>query len=81
MPTWQVRPSQSATLDAGPTLERLLAAASASGEIHQDVDAAEFLGAVANLCHGGAPAAPEGSGQAERMVRLLLAGLRTEDIV
>jgi AcrR family transcriptional regulator len=59
-----------------PTLERLLDAARASGDIIEQVDAAEFLGAVANLCHGAGPGASEDSGRAERMVRLLLAGLR-----
>jgi AcrR family transcriptional regulator len=59
-----------------PTLGRLLAAAAAAGAIEQEVDPSEFLSAVANLCHGGGPAA-EGSEFAERMVRLLLAGLRT----
>lgn len=58
-----------------PTLERLLAAARSAGDIEQDVDAAELLGAVANLCHG---AGPKGgvSPRADRMVRILLAGLR-----
>ncbi|GAB3586592.1 TetR/AcrR family transcriptional regulator [Leifsonia lichenia] len=60
-----------------PTLARLLAAATASGDVLQRVEPAEFLGAVANLCHGAGPASTSGSGQAERMVRLLLAGLRT----
>jgi len=63
-----------------PTLERLLVAATEAGEITQDVQAAEFLGAVANLCHGGGPTATGNSGYAERMVRLLLAGLRTADV-
>jgi AcrR family transcriptional regulator len=63
-----------------PTLERLLSAATESGDISNDVDATEFLGAVANLCHGGGPSGSERSGQAERMVRLLLAGLRTNDL-
>jgi AcrR family transcriptional regulator len=58
-----------------PTLERLLAAAAAVGAIEQEVDASEFLGAVANLCHGGGRG-PQGREHAERMVRLLLAGLR-----
>jgi AcrR family transcriptional regulator len=59
-----------------PTLDRLLIAASESGAITQHVEATEFLGAVANLCHGvGAPVA-ESQGYSERMVRLLLAGLR-----
>jgi AcrR family transcriptional regulator len=62
-----------------PTFERLRVAATDSGEISQDVDASEFLGAVANLCHGGGPADTEIPGRAERMVRLLLAGLRTEE--
>ena len=56
-----------------PTLQRLLAAAKRSGDVVQDVDAAEFLGAVANLCHADERT---GSGRPERMVRLLLAGLR-----
>jgi len=58
-----------------PTLDRLLAAARAAGDIEQEVDAAELLGAVANLCHG---AGPKGgvSPRADRMVRILLAGLR-----
>lgn len=50
-----------------PTLERLLAAATRSGDVRRDVDASELLGAVATLCHGAG---------AERMVALLLAGLR-----
>lgn len=50
-----------------PTLERLLAAAVRSGEVRQDVDARDLLAAVANLCHGTG---------AERMVALLVAGLR-----
>ncbi|GLJ75284.1 TetR family transcriptional regulator [Leifsonia poae] len=62
-----------------PTLQRLLAAATESGDIVQDVEATEFLGAVANLCHGGGPSG-ENPGQAERMVRLLLAGLRATDV-
>ncbi|MFK3672012.1 TetR/AcrR family transcriptional regulator [Leifsonia aquatica] len=59
-----------------PTLERLLAAATASGDVVQEVDPYELLGAVANLCHGGGPAGTAASPRAERMVRLLLAGLR-----
>lgn len=64
-----------------PTLERLLAAATASGDVVQQVDASEFLGAVANLCHGGGPSATATATtpRAERMVRLLLAGLRTAE--
>jgi AcrR family transcriptional regulator len=52
-----------------PTFERLADAARAAGEPLREVDPAEFLAAVADLCHGGA--------RAERMVALLLAGLRT----
>lgn len=59
-----------------PALERLLGVAASSGAITQHVEAAEFLGAVANLCHGAGPAA-EKPRHADRMVRLLLAGLRT----
>jgi AcrR family transcriptional regulator len=59
-----------------PTCGRLLARAADSGSISQNVDPADFLGAVADLCHGGGPAGA-GSARAERMVRLLLAGLRT----
>ena len=58
-----------------PTLERLCNSAIAAGAITQPVEATEFLGAVANLCHGAGPS-EQGSGSAERMVRLLLAGLR-----
>jgi AcrR family transcriptional regulator len=59
-----------------PTLGRMLDAAKRSGDVVRDVDPAEFLGAVANLCHAGDPA---GSGRPERMVRLLLAGLRSAE--
>jgi AcrR family transcriptional regulator len=59
-----------------PTLSRLLVAATETGEVGADVDASEFLGAVANLCHAAGPAGTESTGQAERMVLLLLAGLR-----
>lgn len=59
-----------------PTLGRLLAAAASAGAIEQEVDPSELLSAVANLCHAGGPST-EGSESAGRMVRLLLAGLRT----
>jgi AcrR family transcriptional regulator len=59
-----------------PTLGRMLDAAKRSGDVVTDVDPAEFLGAVANLCHAGDPS---GSGRPERMVRLLLAGLRSAE--
>lgn len=58
-----------------PTLDRLLDAAVESGDVTVRVEADEFLGAVANLCHGTGPVA-QASGREERMVRLLLAGLR-----
>lgn len=58
-----------------PTLERLLATARAAGATVQEVEASEFLAAVANLCHADGPGA-QSPGQPERMVRLLLAGLR-----
>jgi AcrR family transcriptional regulator len=61
-----------------PTLAGLLAAARESGDIVQDVDAGEFLGAVADLCHGVRPDSTA-SGRAERMVGLLLAGLRSAE--
>jgi AcrR family transcriptional regulator len=61
-----------------PTLERLLESARRSGVRIQDVDAGEFLGAVANLCHG-AEQHGRSPAHAERMVRLLLAGLRASD--
>jgi AcrR family transcriptional regulator len=65
-----------------PTMGRLLDAARAAGEQLEDVDPGEFLGAVANLCHGAGPGHADdtpASGRAERMVRLLLAGLRTSE--
>jgi AcrR family transcriptional regulator len=58
-----------------PTLGRLIDSARSSGVAIRDVEPEEFLAAVANLCHGAGPHAA-GSAQAERMVRLLLAGLR-----
>lgn len=58
-----------------PPLERLLAAARSAGDIAQDVDPTELLGAVANLCHGAGPGGTI-PGRADRMVRILLAGLR-----
>ncbi|MCU1473679.1 TetR/AcrR family transcriptional regulator [Amnibacterium sp.] len=62
-----------------PTLERLLVAATRADAITQDVEATELLGAVANLCHGGGPD-PRSAEHAERMVRLLLAGLRAPQL-
>ncbi len=54
-----------------PAFSNLLEAARAAGERIAPVDPEEFLGAVADLCHSRA-----GTDRAERMVRLLLAGLR-----
>jgi AcrR family transcriptional regulator len=56
-----------------PAIRTLLEAAAAAGEVRADVDADDLLGAVASLCisaHNG------GSGRAERMVALLVDGLR-----
>ena len=58
-----------------PTMKRLMAAATSEGAIAQEVDPGDFLGAVANLCHSAGPG-EQSSAHAERMVRLLLAGLR-----
>ncbi|WP_378144850.1 hypothetical protein ACFJGV_15335 [Cnuibacter sp. UC19_7] len=59
-----------------PTFARLAAAARAAGDPVADVDPEELLGAVSHLCSGGANQDAAASGRAERMVRLLLAGLR-----
>ncbi|WP_292146784.1 TetR/AcrR family transcriptional regulator [Mesorhizobium sp.] len=56
-----------------PALRTLLDAAIAASEIRGDVDADELLGAVASLCMSAHNA---GSGRAERMVALLVDGLR-----
>ncbi|BCG85523.1 TetR family transcriptional regulator [Mesorhizobium sp. 113-3-9] len=56
-----------------PALRRLLDEAIAVREIRADVDADELLGAVASLCMSAHNA---GSGRAERMVALLVDGLR-----
>ena len=56
-----------------PALRTLLQAAAAAGEIRTDVDADELLGAVASLCMSSHNAGP---GRAERMVALLIDGLR-----
>ncbi|MFP3466199.1 TetR/AcrR family transcriptional regulator [Leifsonia sp. SIMBA_070] len=59
-----------------PTLGRLLDAARASGDVVQEVDPTELLGAVANLCHADGPHGAGAPPRAGRMVQLLLAGLR-----
>lgn len=56
-----------------PALRALLEAAAAGGEIRADVDADDLLGAVASLCMS---AYTDGPGRAERMVALLVDGLR-----
>jgi AcrR family transcriptional regulator len=56
-----------------PAFRQLLEAAAASGEVREDVDADELLGAVASLCLSAHNAGP---GRAERMVALLVDGLR-----
>jgi AcrR family transcriptional regulator len=56
-----------------PALRTLLKAAVAAGEVRGDVDADDLLGAVASLCMSAHNAGP---GRAERMVALLVDGLR-----
>jgi AcrR family transcriptional regulator len=56
-----------------PALRTLLEAATAAGAVRADVDADELLSAVASLCMSAHNA---GSGRAERMVALLVDGLR-----
>jgi AcrR family transcriptional regulator len=55
-----------------PAFRSLLKAAVATGEVRRDADADDLLGAVASLCMS--PNA--GAGRAERMVALLIDGLR-----
>jgi hypothetical protein len=57
----------------GPALGSLLDAAAAAGEIRADVGARDLLYAVASLC---LPAADEGVAYSQRMVALLIDGLR-----
>ena len=57
----------------GPTLGSLLEAAMASGEIRADISPKDLLYAVATLCQ---PAADEGVAYSQRMVALLIDGLR-----
>ncbi len=56
-----------------PAHRKLVAAAIAAGEMRSDVDADEILGAVASLCMS---AYNTGPGRAERMVALMIDGLR-----
>ena len=57
----------------GPALGSLLEAAAAAGEIRDDIVPRDLLHAVANL---SLPAADEGVGYSQRMVALLIDGLR-----
>ncbi len=56
-----------------PALRTLLAAAAAAGEVRADIDADDLLSAVTSLCMS---AHNDGAGRAERMVALLVDGLR-----
>jgi len=57
----------------GPALGSLLDAAAAAGEIRDDIVPQDLLHAVANLC---LPAADQGVAYSQRMVALLIDGLR-----
>jgi AcrR family transcriptional regulator len=57
----------------GPALENLLRAAAASGEIQTAIGASELIYAVAKLCH---PLGEESVDQSQRMVAILVNGLR-----
>ena len=57
----------------GPALGSLLDAATASGEIRADISSKDLLYAVAELC---LPVADEGVAYSQRMVALLIDGLR-----
>ncbi|MDA0158906.1 TetR/AcrR family transcriptional regulator [Solirubrobacter ginsenosidimutans] len=57
----------------GPVLDALLEAARATGEIRADISAKDLLSAVALLCH---PVPREGPEYGQRMVALLVDGLR-----
>ncbi len=54
----------------GPALQSLLTAASAAGQIRDDVDPVDLLRAVSNLC------VPADEAHSQRMVALLIDGLR-----
>jgi Transcriptional regulator SbtR-like, C-terminal domain len=58
----------------GPTLDELLGAATAAGEIRADVSAKDLLTAISLLCH---PAPDTGPTYSHRMVGLLIDGLRS----
>lgn len=56
-----------------PALERLLAAAVAAGEVRDDIGTSELMNAVGGLCMQAQKDRP---GQSDRMVGLLIDGLR-----
>ena len=56
-----------------PAMRTLLTAAAAAGDVRADVDADELLGAAAGLCMSAHNDSP---GRAERMVALMVDGLR-----
>jgi len=60
-------------LRLGPALQSLLASAAAAGKVRGDVPPFDLLRAVANLC---VPDGQGGAGHSQRMVALLLDGLR-----
>ncbi|MEU9601225.1 TetR/AcrR family transcriptional regulator [Streptomyces sp. NPDC048109] len=57
-----------------PVCTGLLAAATASGEIHTDVEAYALMRGVGNLCIGAETSSPQYD--ARELVRILIAGLR-----
>ncbi|MFZ0088604.1 MAG: helix-turn-helix domain-containing protein [Solirubrobacteraceae bacterium] len=59
-----------------PALEDLLTAASASGDVRASISAEELILAVAQLCH--TPAGVQSINQSQRMVAILVNGLRFE---
>ena len=61
------------TQRVGPALSSLVEAAAAAGDIRGDISARDLQHAVANLC---LPVAGEGAAYSQRMVALLIDGLR-----
>jgi hypothetical protein len=59
-----------------PALEDLLKAATASGDVRASISAEELIFAVAQLCH--TPAGVQSINQSQRMVAILVNGLRFE---
>lgn len=57
----------------GPALGSLLTAAAAAGAVRGDIEPRDLLRAVANLCH---TTGPDAEAQSQRMVALLIDGLR-----